>query len=95
MTDLTASKYFRLLLLIFLAVIAMSLVLIVIELQSPKVIQTLCEHKKQADGETDLSVVYLYYSDGSFSGSVNPNYSCATDFEKYSDGKNYPSATLP
>ena len=95
MIDLTHDKTYRFLILLFLAVIAMSLVLVVVELDSPKVVQTLCEHKKQKDGVKAVSVVYLYYSDGSYSYTVNYDYSCGTYFEKKSDGMNYPATTLP
>ena len=94
MADLTHDKTYRFLMLLFMAVIALSSVLVVLELHRARVVATLCEHKRKADGTT-ISVVYLYYSDGSYSYTVNHDYSCGTDFEKKSDGMNYPATTLP
>ncbi len=90
MTDLTHDKTYRFFMLLFMAVIALSSVLVVLELQKPRVVATLCEHKTGA-----VSVVYLYYSDGSYSSPVNQSYSCETYFEKKTDGKNYSATTLP
>ena len=100
MADLTHDKTYRFLILLFMAVIALSSVLVVIELNSPKVIQVQCDDKTKATGRVlPVQVVYRYYSDGSFDAGVQ-NALCFTDLEKI-DGKNYPyprestATTLP
>lgn len=88
MTGLTHDKTYRFLMLLFLAVIALSSILIIIELQSPKVIEVRCT---QANNETygDFYQVISYYSDGSFNVEAQKG-ACYTGLQKY-DGKNYPN----
>lgn len=86
MADLTHDKTYRFLMLLFMVVIALSSVLIVIELQRPKVIEVRCT---EVNNETygDFYQVIRYYSDGSFNVDAQ-NFACYTDLIK-DDGKNY------
>jgi hypothetical protein len=95
MTELTHDKTYRFLMLLFMAVIALSSVLVVLELNSPKVIQVKCDdmttpaNKYTGQPVSPAQVVYRYYSDGSFDARLENSYACFTPLEKR-DGKNYP-----
>lgn len=98
MVEPTAVKSYEFLKTLLLGVIALSLVLLVIEVQKPKVIEVRCDDKTKYSNEPRM-LVYRYYSDGSTDISVNKDYGCLTKLRKI-DGTNYPypaesTTTLP